>query len=72
MKDLINRNLASEVEKHLQIFPAVAILGSRQCGKSTLIRMLAQNRPEFILLVFFELIADILLDAFLFFPTVST
>ncbi len=50
MKDLINRNLASEVEKYLQIFPAVAILGSRQCGKSTLIRMLAQNRQEFIFL----------------------
>ena len=50
MKDLINRNLASEVEKYLQIFPAVAILGSQQCGKSTLIRMLAQNRQEFIFL----------------------
>lgn len=47
---LINRDLAKGVEKHLQIFPAVAVLGSRQCGKSTLIRMLAQNRQEFIFL----------------------
>ena len=50
MKDLVNRSLTKEVEKYLQIFPVVAILGSRQCGKSTLIKMLAQNRPEFIFL----------------------
>jgi predicted AAA+ superfamily ATPase len=34
------RHLAQKVDKLLQLFPAVAIIGSRQCGKSTLVKQL--------------------------------
>lgn len=36
MRGLIPRNLASEINKRLQHNPVVAILGPRQCGKTTL------------------------------------
>jgi predicted AAA+ superfamily ATPase len=36
MIGLIPRNLATEVNKRLQHNPVVAILGPRQCGKTTL------------------------------------
>lgn len=36
------------LQKYLQVFPAVAILGSRQCGKSTLIKMFASDREGFL------------------------
>ena len=38
MSNIINRTVSKILEKYLKIFPAVAILGSRQCGKSTLIK----------------------------------
>ena len=36
MRGLIPRNLAAEIEKRLKHNPVVAILGPRQCGKTTL------------------------------------
>lgn len=48
MSGLITRNIASEVQKYLQLFPATAILGSRQCGKSTLMKMICQNEERFL------------------------
>jgi predicted AAA+ superfamily ATPase len=42
MHDFIKRNLEDVVVKYLKIFPVVAILGPRQCGKSTLIKKLSE------------------------------
>ena len=36
MQELIGRHLAGTVKRRLQNNPAVAILGPRQCGKTTL------------------------------------
>jgi uncharacterized protein len=43
MHDFIQRELLIHLRKHLTIFPAIAILGPRQCGKSTLVKSLEQN-----------------------------
>lgn len=43
MPQMIQRKAAREVEKLMQIFPAVVILGSRQCGKSTLVKMMSSE-----------------------------
>lgn len=40
---MVARNASSEIIKLLTFFPAVVILGSWQCGKSTLVKML-QNQ----------------------------
>lgn len=48
MKDLFNRTASDTVLKYLGIFPAVAILGSRQCGKSTLVQMLSTQLYKFL------------------------
>ena len=48
MNGLINRKISDLLEKYLQIFPAVAILGPRQCGKSTLIKMYAEDKENFL------------------------
>ena len=37
------RNLQSKISRLLEMFPVVAVIGPRQCGKSTLVRML---RPD--------------------------
>jgi len=50
MHDLIHRQSESIVLKHLGVFPAVAILGPRQSGKSTLVKMLAENITPFVYL----------------------
>ena len=34
------RHLEDSIRKYQQIFPIIAILGPRQCGKSTLIKQL--------------------------------
>lgn len=44
----INRAAKHDIEKLLKIFPAVVILGSRQCGKSTLIKMMSGELPNFL------------------------
>ncbi len=41
---MIKRLLQSSVEKSLEHFPAVGIIGARQVGKTTLAQMIAQNR----------------------------
>jgi uncharacterized protein len=43
MSDFIKRDLLDLIRKYLKIFPAIAILGPRQCGKSTLVKSLEQN-----------------------------
>lgn len=43
MQNFIKRNIEKTVLQYLSIFPAVAILGPRQCGKSTLVKKLAQS-----------------------------
>ena len=35
----LKRNLAGKVAEYLEIFPVVALLGPRQCGKTTLSHM---------------------------------
>jgi predicted AAA+ superfamily ATPase len=46
----ISRRLEPDITKRLNIFPAVLIIGSRQCGKSTLIKMLAKGKENFVYL----------------------
>ena len=43
MQDYIQRVLLQQLKKYLTVFPAVAILGPRQCGKSTLVKSLDQH-----------------------------
>ena len=43
MQDYIQRVLLHQLKKYLAVFPAVAILGPRQCGKSTLVKSLDQH-----------------------------
>ena len=50
LHNYIERRLSSDIYKYLSIFPAVLILGSRQCGKSTLVRMLAREKKNFVYL----------------------
>lgn len=50
MHELINRNIQSFVNENLSIFPAIAILGPRQCGKSTLVKMMYQNNDNYLYL----------------------
>ncbi len=50
MHELITRQSENTVLQYLGIFPSVAILGPRQCGKSTLIKMLAGRFSRFIYL----------------------
>ncbi|MFZ4695208.1 MAG: ATP-binding protein [Verrucomicrobiia bacterium] len=47
---MIARHLTRQVDRWLTQFPAVAILGPRQCGKSTLARALLALRPDAIYL----------------------
>ncbi len=46
----INRKLGDSIQKYREIFPVVAILGPRQCGKSTLIKHLFANQKDTIYL----------------------
>ena len=43
MHKFVERDLIKHLKKYLTIFPAVAILGPRQCGKSTLVKSLSQH-----------------------------
>lgn len=43
---MIKRNLQKEIQKHLEHFPAVVLLGPRQVGKTTLALLVAENRPS--------------------------
>ena len=50
LRKLIKRNITEFVFQNLRVFPAVAILGPRQCGKSTLAKMLSANIPKIVYL----------------------
>jgi hypothetical protein len=50
MQDFIERFHTKRILEYLDIFPAVAILGARQSGKSTLARIIGQSVPGFIYL----------------------
>ena len=41
--DALMRNIQPKIERLLERFPIVVILGARQCGKSTLAKNLAKN-----------------------------
>jgi hypothetical protein len=43
MQEFIQRNLINTLKQYMEIFPAVAILGPRQSGKSTLVKHLNQH-----------------------------
>ena len=47
---LIKRLLETDVLNDLETFPAVAILGPRQCGKSTLAKLIGERFPQFLYL----------------------
>lgn len=46
--NLINRHLKSKILSDLETFPSVAILGPRQCGKSTLAKLIGQKISNFL------------------------
>lgn len=46
----INRQISNHITQYLQHFPAVAMLGPRQCGKSTLAKQITKNIPNSIYL----------------------
>ncbi len=50
MTDLIHRNMEEFLELSLKEMPVTAVLGPRQCGKTTLIKILAERDPDIILL----------------------
>jgi len=50
MHDLIQRKTEHFVKENLSVFPAVLILGPRQCGKSTLVKMMSDYLQDFIYL----------------------
>ena len=50
MQDFIPRHIESTIIKYLEIFPCVAILGARQCGKSTLLKQMASRFSSFLYL----------------------
>jgi predicted AAA+ superfamily ATPase len=50
MHNFIKRRIEDFVLQNLRVFPAVALLGPRQCGKSTLAKMLSEKIPSFLYL----------------------
>ena len=50
MRDLIQRKAEGFIKENLSVFPAALILGPRQCGKSTLVRMMSDYLPDFLYL----------------------
>jgi predicted AAA+ superfamily ATPase len=49
-KMYFRRNLEVKIQKYLKIFPVVAILGPRQCGKSTLVKQFFSTNSNVIYL----------------------
>jgi uncharacterized protein len=43
---MIQRTLQASIEKALKVFPAIVILGPRQVGKTTLIKLIAKNSSK--------------------------
>jgi len=50
MQRYIKRLAEAKLHEYLKIFPAVAVLGPRQCGKSTMIKQFAQKSKKFVYL----------------------
>ncbi len=50
MHEFIHRDIEEFLQLNLQTFPAVILLGSRQCGKSTLIKKMSTNFESFLYL----------------------
>lgn len=50
MHDFIQRKIEGTIKVYLKIFPVVAVLGPRQCGKSTLVKKLSQNWGDYLFL----------------------
>lgn len=48
MHEYIPRKIEGFVKENLSVFPAVTILGPRQCGKSTMVKMLSRSLPDFL------------------------
>ena len=48
MHGYIKRNIENSLKKYQEIFPVTAILGPRQCGKSTLVREFSKNSDNFL------------------------
>lgn len=48
MHEFIHRDIEQTVIQHLKTFPAVAILGPRQSGKSTLVKKMASRFSSFL------------------------
>jgi predicted AAA+ superfamily ATPase len=48
MHEFLRRDIEPFVVENLNIFPAVEILGPRQCGKSTLVKMISAKIEDFI------------------------
>ncbi len=47
---MIERQLLEKIIEYQEIFPVVAILGPRQCGKSTLAKMMVSGKESFVYL----------------------
>ena len=50
MHELITRKAEDFLKVNLGVFPAVVVLGPRQCGKSTLVKMFAEGLTNFVYL----------------------
>ena len=50
MQGFLDRKIETFVNENLRVFPAITILGPRQCGKSTLVKMLFQNSDSYLYL----------------------
>lgn len=50
MHKYLQRNKEKEILQHLEIFPSILILGSRQCGKSTLVKNIFKYKKDFLYL----------------------
>ena len=50
MQTFIHRYIESLIIQNMEIFPATAILGPRQCGKSTLVKQMESRFPSFLYL----------------------
>lgn len=48
--EYVDRHIEAYIEENLSVFPAVIILGSRQCGKSTLIKKMAEQQNDMLYL----------------------
>jgi predicted AAA+ superfamily ATPase len=56
---MIARALQSSIEVSLKNFPVVGLIGPRQCGNTTLARMIEKTMPDRVLFLDLELPADL-------------